>query len=31
MPAQIDEIVKRRVVKQWLAGKARQKIIVDNE
>ncbi len=31
MPAPIDEIVKRRVVQQWLAGEAREKIITDNE
>ena len=31
MPAPIDEIVKRRVVQQWLAGEAREKIIADNE
>jgi hypothetical protein len=30
MPAPINEIVKRRVVQQWLAGKAREKIIADN-
>jgi len=30
MPAQIDEIVKRRVIQQWLAGEAREKIIADN-
>ncbi len=30
MPAQIDEIVKRRVVQEWLAGEAREKIIADN-
>jgi hypothetical protein len=30
MPAPIDEIVKRRVVQQWLAGEAREKIIDDN-
>src|ERR671932_1650495 len=30
MPAPIDEIVKRRVIKQWLAGEAREKIIADN-
>jgi hypothetical protein len=30
MPATIDEIVKRRVVQQWLAGEAREKIIADN-
>ncbi len=30
MPAPIDEIVKRRVVQQWLAGEAREKIIADN-
>jgi len=31
MPAQIDEIVKRRVIQQWLAGEAREKIIADSE
>jgi hypothetical protein len=31
MPAAIDEIVKRRVVQQWLAGEAREKIIADND
>jgi hypothetical protein len=30
MPAPIDEIVKRRVIQQWLAGEAREKITVDN-
>jgi hypothetical protein len=30
MTAPIDEIVKRRVVQQWLAGEAREKIIADN-
>src|ERR687888_1954413 len=30
MPAPIDEIVKRRVVQQWLAGEAREKIVADN-
>jgi hypothetical protein len=30
MPAPIDEIVRRRVVQQWLAGEAREKIIADN-
>jgi hypothetical protein len=30
MPAPIDEIVKRRVVQQWLAGEARETIIADN-
>jgi len=30
MPASIDEIVKRRVVQQWLVGEAREKIIADN-
>ena len=30
MPAPIDEIVKRRVIQQWLAGEAREKIIADN-
>jgi hypothetical protein len=31
MPAPIDEIVKRRVVQQWLAGEAREKITADND
>jgi hypothetical protein len=31
MPAPIDEIVKIRVVQQWLAGEAREKIIADND
>ena len=31
MPAPIVEIVKRRVVQQWLAGETREKIISDNE
>ena len=31
MPAPINEIVKRRVVQQWLAGEAREKIIADND
>jgi 2-phospho-L-lactate guanylyltransferase (CobY/MobA/RfbA family) len=30
MPAQINEIVKRRVIQQWLAGETREKIIADN-
>jgi hypothetical protein len=30
MPATIDQIVKRRVVQQWLAGEPREKIITDN-
>jgi hypothetical protein len=30
MPAPIDEIVKRRVVQQWLSGEARDKIAADN-
>jgi hypothetical protein len=30
MPAPIDDVVKRRVVQQWLAGEAREKIIVSN-
>jgi hypothetical protein len=30
VPAPINEIVKRRVVQQWLAGEAREKIIADN-
>jgi hypothetical protein len=31
MPAPIDEIVKRRVIQQWLAGEAREKITADND
>ena len=31
MPAPIDEIVKRRVIQQWLAGEAREKITTDND
>ena len=31
MPAPIDEIVKRKVVQQWLAGEAREKIVADND
>jgi hypothetical protein len=31
MPAPIDEVVKRRVVQQWLAGEAREKITSDND
>jgi hypothetical protein len=31
MPAPVDEIVKRRVIQQWLAGEAREKIIADND
>jgi hypothetical protein len=31
MPAPINEIVKRRVIQQWLAGEAREKIIADND
>src|ERR671938_1100320 len=31
MPAPIDEIIKRRVVQQWLAGEAREKIVADND
>ena len=30
MPAPIDEIVKRRVIQQWLSGEARAKIAIDN-
>jgi hypothetical protein len=30
LPAPIDEVVKRRVVQQWLAGEARERIIADN-
>jgi hypothetical protein len=31
MPAPIDNIVKRRVIQQWLAGEPRDKIIDDND
>ena len=31
MPAPIGEIVKRRVVQQWLAGEAREKITAEND
>src|SRR5919199_2961883 len=31
MPAPIDEIVKRKVVQQWLAGEPREKIVADND
>ena len=31
MPAPIDKIVKRRIVQQWLAGEALEKIIADND
>src|ERR687883_1941142 len=31
MPAPIDEIVKRKVIQQWLAGEAREKITADND
>jgi hypothetical protein len=30
MPAPINEIIKRRVVQQWLSGEARDKIAIDN-
>jgi hypothetical protein len=30
MPAPIHEIVKRRVVQQWLSGEPRDKIAIDN-
>src|SRR5919199_3691260 len=30
MPAPIDEIIKRRVIQQWLAGESREKIVADN-
>ena len=30
MPAPISEIVKRKVVQQWLAGESREKIVADN-
>jgi hypothetical protein len=31
MPAPIDEIVKRKVVQQWLAGETRERIIAHND
>ncbi len=31
MPAPINENVKRRVIQQWLAGEAREKITADND
>ncbi len=31
MPAPINEIVKRRVIQQWLAWEAREKITADND
>jgi hypothetical protein len=31
MPAPIDEVVKRRVVQQWLAGESREEIIAGND
>jgi hypothetical protein len=31
MPATIDEIVKRKVIQEWLAGEAREKITADND
>jgi 2-phospho-L-lactate guanylyltransferase (CobY/MobA/RfbA family) len=31
MPAPIDKVVKRKVVQQWLAGGAREKIIAYND
>src|ERR687887_2679326 len=30
MPAPIDEIVRRKVVQQWLSGESREKISLDN-
>jgi hypothetical protein len=30
MPAPIDEIVRKRVVQQWLSGESRDKISADN-
>jgi hypothetical protein len=30
IPAPIDEIIKRRVVQQWLGGEARDKIAIEN-
>ena len=30
MPAPVDEIIKRRVVQQWLSGESRDKIAADN-
>jgi hypothetical protein len=30
MPASIDEIIKRRLVQQWLSGEASDKIAADN-
>jgi hypothetical protein len=30
MAAPIDEIVKRRVIQQWLSGESRDKIAADN-
>jgi len=30
MPAPIDDIIKRLVVQQWLAGEARDRIAIDN-
>ena len=30
MPAQINDIIKKRVVQQWLGGEARDKIAADN-
>jgi hypothetical protein len=30
MPAPIDEIVRRRVIQQWLSGESRNKIAIDN-
>jgi hypothetical protein len=30
MPAPIDDIIKKRVVQQWLGGEARDKIAAEN-
>ena len=30
MPAPIDEVIKRRVIQEWLSGEARAKIAIDN-
>jgi len=30
MPAPIDEVIKRRVIQEWLSGEARNKIAIDN-
>jgi hypothetical protein len=31
MPAPIQDIIKKRVVQQWLGGEARDKIAADNK